>query len=107
MYPIVSGSTDSVHGDRLVSRPAPKTIANVSGDTPAGKHSTSHQSPHPTKKTWQRKLRVRFALTIPSGLHMMSLSPTSFDSARLKGCSYGQAKEQKGTAATAQQRELL
>jgi hypothetical protein len=34
MYPNVSGNTDSVHGDKLVTNPATKTNANVAGDAP-------------------------------------------------------------------------
>ncbi len=35
MYPMVSGSTLSVHGDKLVTSPAPRTMTYVKGVTPA------------------------------------------------------------------------
>jgi len=41
MYPSVSGSTLSVHGDRLVTRPAANTAAYVPGVTPAARQQAS------------------------------------------------------------------
>lgn len=34
MYPMVKGKTDSVHGERLLARPAPRTRTYVTGEKP-------------------------------------------------------------------------